>query len=170
MIELYNVVWHCVDKMSIKNPTALCMKLLRNKTVSVMPSLRKKPQSAPLIHINKEELTCVNARGVWMFKEGGGDLSSSSLLCKLLKTGSDGLSPKQLAVLISCFFPPSFKPGTMASAWGKTRSWPCLTSTLVRCSRRCTWSRWCLYCPSSTWCKKSSRSPKFSQTRSTLRT
>lgn len=146
-----------------------------------MPSLRKKPQSAPLIHINREELTCVNARyivstssphrGVWMFRVGwGGHLSSSSLLCKLLKTGSDGLSPKQLAVLISCFFPPSFKPGTMASAWGKTRSWPCLTSTLVRCSRRCTWSHWCLYCPSSTWCKKSSRSPKFSQTRSTLRT
>lgn len=46
---------------------------------------------------------------VWMFgrvrTEGGkgGHLSSSSLLCKLLKTGSDGLSPKQLAVLISCF-------------------------------------------------------------------
>lgn len=38
---------------------------------------------------------------VW--EEGGEHLSSSSLLCKLLKTGSDGLSPKQLAVLISCF-------------------------------------------------------------------
>lgn len=57
-------------------------------------------------------MTCVNAgtsvwsssphRGVCGWR--GGHLSSSSLLCKLLETNSDELSPKQLAILISCFF------------------------------------------------------------------
>lgn len=149
-----------------------------------MPSLCKKPQSVPLIHINRREKGGENLcecryfcfrqfspqRCVWVER---GHLSSSSLLCKLLETQSDGLSPKQLAVHISCFFfffflP--FKPGTMASAWGRTRSWPCPTSTSVLCSRRCTWSRWCLYCPNSSGCRKSSKSPKFSRTRSTPRT
>ena len=45
----------------------------------------------------QQRCVCVGERGEDR-GGGGGHLSSSSLQCKLVKTGSDGLSPKRLAV------------------------------------------------------------------------